>query len=61
MQQAIKRSTNISLMSTHKLSKNMAIKMNSDKDSMLKGDQDNTQAKESTHPIKKYTTMSLYM
>ena len=61
MQHAIKRSTDISLMSTHKLSENMTIKMNSDKDSMLKDDQDNIQAKESTHTIKIYTTMILYM
>ena len=39
----------------------MTIKMNSDKYNMLKDDQDNIQAKESTHQVKKYTTMSLYM
>ena len=61
MQQAVKRSTNISFMSTHKLNENMNIKMNNNKDIMLKNDQDNIQARESTHPVEKYTTMSLYM
>ena len=45
MQQAVKRSTSISSISTHKLNENMAIKMNSNKDSMLKYDQDNIQAR----------------
>ena len=35
--------------------------MNSDTDIMLKDDQDNIQASESTHKVKWYTTMSLYM
>ena len=65
MQQAVKQSANISHMSTHmsthKLSENMAIKANSDKNNRLKDDQDNIQAKESTYQVKRYTTMSLYM
>ena len=48
-------------MSTRKLSKNMTIKANSDKNNMLKDDQDNIQEKESTHQVERYTTMSLYM
>ena len=48
MQQAIKQSAGISSMSTQKLNKNMTIKMNSNKNSTLKDDQDNIQAKEST-------------
>ena len=39
----------------------MIIKMNSDKDNMLKDDQSNIQARESTHQAKRYTMMSLYM
>ena len=35
--------------------------MNSDKDSMLEDDQDDIQARESTHQVKWYTSMSLYM
>ena len=35
--------------------------MDSDKDNMLKEDQDNIQASESTHQVKRYTTMNLYM
>ena len=61
MQQAIKRSADISHMSTRKLSKNMTIKANSDKDNILKNDQDNIQAKESTHQVERYTTMNLCM
>ena len=45
MQQTVKQSVDISSMSTHKLNENMTIKMNSDKDSMLKDDQDNIQAR----------------
>ena len=41
MQQTIKQSENISSMSTHKLRENMTIKMNSNKDNILKNDQDN--------------------
>ena len=47
MQQTVKQSAGISSMSTHELNENMTIKMNSSKDSMLKDDQDNIQAKES--------------
>ena len=39
----------------------MTIKMNSDKDNILKDDQGNVQVDESTHQVEKYTTMSLYM
>ena len=39
MKQAIKQRASISSMSTHKLNENMTIKMNSNKDSMLKDDQ----------------------
>ena len=45
MQQTVKQSVDISSMSTHKLHENMTIKMNSDKDNMLKDDQDNIQAR----------------
>ena len=41
MQQAIKYSANISSMATHKLNENITIKMNINKDNMLKYDQDN--------------------
>ena len=41
MQQAVKQSADIPHMSTRKLSENMTIKVNSDKDNMLKNDQDN--------------------
>ena len=61
MQQAVKQSTDISSMSTHKQNKNMEIKTNNDKDIMLKDYQDNIQARESTHPVGRYTTTSLYM
>ena len=60
MQQAVKQSANTSSMSAHKLNENMKIKTNSDKDNMLKDDQDNIQARESTDPVKIYTTMSPY-
>ena len=43
MQQAVKQSADISSMSTHKLNENIAIKMNINKDIMLKNDQDNIQ------------------
>ena len=36
MQQVVKQSTNISFMSTHKLNENMTIKMNNNKDIVLK-------------------------
>ena len=39
----------------------MEIKMNSNKDIMLKNDQDNIQSKESTHQFEWYTIVSLYM
>ena len=61
MQQAVKQSADISSISTHKLNENMTINMNSDKDNMPKDNQDNIQARESTHPVGRYTTMSLYM
>ena len=48
MQQTVKQGTNISSISTHKLNENMTIKMNSNKDSILKDDQDNIQEKELT-------------
>ena len=57
MQQAIKQNAGISSMSTHKLNENMIIKMNNNKDSMLKNDQDNIQAKESITKTTRYTTM----
>ena len=47
MKQAVKQNIGISSMSAHKLNENMTIKMNN-KDSMLKDDQDNIQAKKST-------------
>ena len=47
MQQAVKQSACISSMSMYKLKENMPIKMNSNKDSMLKDDH-NIQVKEST-------------
>ena len=61
IQQAVKQSADISSMSTHKLNENIAIKMNINKDIMLKNDQDNIQAEESTHQVKWYITVSLYM
>ena len=48
VQQVVKQSASISPMSTHKLNENATIKMNSNKDNMLKDDQDNIQAREST-------------
>ena len=45
MQQAVKQNACISSMSTHMLDENMTIKMNRKKDSLLKYDQDNIQAK----------------
>ena len=61
MQHAVKQSVDISSISTHKLNENMTINMNSNKDNMPKDNQDNIQARESTHPVGRYTTMSLYM
>ena len=57
MQQVVKQRASISSMSTHKLNENMTIKMNSNKDSMPKDDQDNIQAGESTLRQTRYTTM----
>ena len=45
MQQAVKQSASISSMSIHKPNKNMTIKMTSNKDNMLKYNQDNIQAR----------------
>ena len=45
MQQAVKQSASISSMSTHKLNENMTIKMNRNKNNMLKYDEDNIQAR----------------
>ena len=61
MQQAVKRSADISTMSIYKLSENMTIKVNSVKDNMLKDDQDNIRARESTHQVKIYIMMSIYV
>ena len=58
MQRTIKQSTKYI---THVHIQAMTIKMDSDKDNMLKEDQDNIQASESTHQVKRYTTMNLYM
>ena len=52
MQQAIKKSTDTSFMSTYKLNENKKIKTNSDKNSMLKNDQDNIRARKSIHQVK---------
>ena len=41
---------------THVRTQAMTIKMNSDKDNMLKDDQDNIRARESTHQVERYTT-----
>ena len=57
MQQAVKQNAGVSSMSTHKLDKNMRIKMNNNKDNMLKYDQDNIQAKESITKTTRYTTV----
>ena len=46
---------------THVHIQAMIIKMNSDKDNMLKDNQGNVQVDESTHQVEKCTTMSLYM
>ena len=62
MQQAIKQSASISSMSTHKLNENMTIKMNSNKDNMLKDDQNNIQANElitKTNTI--YSNMNIHV
>ena len=45
MQQAVKQNVGISSMSIYNLNKNIKIKMDSDKDNMLKDDQDNIQAR----------------
>ena len=42
---AVKQSASISFMSTHNLNENMTIKMNSNKDSRFKYDQDNIKAR----------------
>ena len=55
MQQAVKQSASISSMSTHKLNENMTIKMNSNKDNMLKDDQNNIQANELITKTTRYT------
>ena len=62
MQQAVKQSASISSMSTHKLNENMTIKMNSNKDNMLKDDQNNIQANElitKTNTI--YSNMNIHV
>ena len=62
MQQKVKQSVNISSMSTHKLNENMTIKMNSNKDNMLKDDQNNIQANElitKTNTI--YSNMNIHV
>ena len=46
---------------THVHIQAMTIKMNSDTCIMLKDNQDNTQTKESTHLVKWYITVNLYM
>ena len=57
MQQAVKQNASISSMSTHKLNENTTIKMNINKDSMLKDDKKNIQVIESTLRQTRYTTM----
>ena len=57
MQHIVKQSTNIS----PKFTQVVTFKTNNDKDSMLKDDQYNIQAKESTCQVKQYTTMNLCM
>ena len=57
MQQAVKQNVGISSMSAHKLNKNMTIKINNNKDSMLKFDQDNIQENDSITKTTRYTTM----
>ena len=44
---------------THVHIRAMTIKMNNDKYNMLKDDLDNIQARESTHQVKRYRTVSL--
>ena len=62
MQQVVKQNAGISSMSTYKLNKNIKIKMNSNKDSMLKDDQDNIQANESiTKTNKIYSNMNIHV
>ena len=62
IQHAVKQSTNISSMSTHKLNGNMTIKMNSNKDSMLKYDQDNIQTNDSiTKTNEIYSNMNIHI
>ena len=48
-------------MSAHKLNENMTIKMNNNKDSMLKDDQDNIQAKKSTLRQKIYSNTNIHV
>ena len=57
MQHIVKQSTNIS----PKFTQVVTFKTNNDKDSMLKDDQYNIQAKASTCQVKRYTTMNLCM
>ena len=57
MQQVVKQNAGISSMSAHKLNKNMTIKMNNNKDSMLKFDQNNIQENDSITKTTRYTTM----
>ena len=62
MQQVVKKSANIPSMSTHKLSENMTIKMNSNKDSMLKNDQDNITSKRvNTETNKIYNNVNIHV
>ena len=62
MQQVVKQNAGISSMSTYKLNKNIKIKMNSNKDSMLKDNQDNIQANESiTKTNKIYSNMNIHV
>ena len=62
MQQVVKQNAGISSMSTYKLNKNIKIKMNSNKDSMLKDNQDNIKANESiTKTNKIYSNMNIHV
>ena len=62
MQQVVKQNAGISSMSTYKLNKNIKIKMNSNKDSMLKDNQDNIQENESiTKTNKIYSNMNIHV
>ena len=62
MQQVVKQNAGISSMSTYKLNKNIKIKMNSNKDSMLKDNQDNIQANETiTKTNKIYSNMNIHV